>query len=298
MGTIRPIRTTAAELSGGIGSVGVLLLDIVTTAAILFAVASGLMIILGVMKLINFAHSAFLTIGGYAAYVITQLGLNSWLTIPFAALVGFLLGLVVERTIVRPLYARPLDAILATWGLGIIIGQLITIGFGREVQFVESPVSGAIDFLGHSYSTYRLVLVVLAFVLAIALTGLLYFTRFGLNARAVIMNEDLARGLGIDSTRVRLTTFGLGAALASMAGAMITPLISVDPNLGLPWLVNSFMLVLVSGISIPGLIVASFIFGGAQVVVSTYVSAILGGLTIVVLAAVTLRIRPQGLFSG
>lgn len=275
-----------------------MLLDIVTTAAILFSVASGLMVILGVMKLINFAHGAFLTIGGYAAYLTTQLGLNPWLAIPFAAVAGFLLGLLVERVIVRPLYSRPLDAILATWGLGIIIGQVITLAFGREVQFVQSPVSGAVQFLGESYSTYRLALVVLAVILAAALSALMHFTRFGLNARAVIMNEELARGLGIDSTRVRLVTFGLGAALASMAGAMITPLISVDPNLGLPWLINSFMLVLVSGISIPGLMLASLILGGAQVLVSTYLSAILGGLTIVVLAAVILRVRPRGLFSG
>ena len=276
----------------------VLLFDIVTTAAILFTVASGLMIILGVMKLINFAHGAFLTIGGYAAFATTQLGWNPWMAIPFAVVVGFLLGLVVERVIIRPLYARPLDAILATWGLGIVIGQVITIVFGRQVQFVQSPISGAIEFFGQSYSAYRLVLLLVAAALAAGLTALFYFTRFGLNARAVIMNEDLARSLGIDSTQVRLITFGLGAALASMAGTLITPLISVDPDLGLPWLVNSFMLVLVSGVSIPGLIVASLILGGAQVVVSTYLSAILGGLTIVVLAAVILRIRPQGLFSG
>ena len=277
---------------------GVLLLDIVTTAAILFAVATGLMVILGVMKLINFAHGAFLAIGGYAALVATNLGWNPWLAIPFAALVGFVLGLAVEAVIVRPLYARPLDAILATWGLGIIIGQVITIVFGREVQFVQTPMTGAVDFLGHSYSTYRLVLVPIGLAIGLALTSLLYFTRFGLNARAVIMNEDLARGLGIDSNLVRLLTFGLGAALASMAGALITPLISVDPNLGLPWLVNSFMLVLVSGVSIPALMIASLILGGAQVVVSTYVSPILGGLTIVVLAAVLMRLRPRGLTGG
>ena len=273
----------------------VLLLDAVTTAAILFAVASGLMIILGVMKLINFAHGAFLTIGGYAALVVTQLGWNAWLAAPFAALVGLVLGVLIERLVVRPLYARPLDAILATWGLGIVIGQLITIGFGREVQFVQSPVSGAIPFLGQSYSLYRLLLVVMAVALGGALAALLYFTRFGLTARAVIMNEDLARGLGIDSDKVRLVTFGLGAALASMAGALITPLLAVEPNMGLPWLVNSFMLVLVSGVSILGLGLASLILGGAQVVVSTYLSPVIGGLTIVVLAAVILRIRPQGL---
>jgi urea transport system permease protein len=274
---------------------GVLLLDAVTTAAILFAVASGLMIILGVMKLINFAHGAFLTIGGYAALVVTQLGWNAWLAAPFAALVGLVLGVLIERLVIRPLYARPLDAILATWGLGIVIGQLITIGFGREVQFVQSPVSGAIPFLGQSYSLYRLLLVVIAVALGSALAALLYFTRFGLTARAVIMNEDLARGLGIDSDKVRFVTFGLGAALASMAGALITPLLAVEPNMGLPWLVNSFMLVLVSGVSILGLGLASLILGGAQVVVSTYLSPVIGGLTIVVLAAVVLRIRPQGL---
>jgi urea transport system permease protein len=274
---------------------GVLLLDAVTTAAILFAVASGLMIILGVMKLINFAHGAFLTIGGYAALVVTQLGWNAWLAAPFAAVVGLVLGVLIERLVIRPLYARPLDAILATWGLGIVIGQLITIGFGREVQFVESPVSGAIPFLGQSYSLYRLLLVVAAVALGGALAALLYFTRFGLTARAVIMNEDLARGLGIDSDKVRLVTFGLGAALASMAGALITPLLAVEPNMGLPWLVNSFMLVLVSGVSILGLGLASLILGGAQVVVSTYLSPVIGGLTIVVLAAVILRIRPHGL---
>ena len=274
---------------------GVLLLDAVTTAAILFAVASGLMIILGVMKLINFAHGAFLTIGGYAALVVTQLGWNAWLAAPFAALVGLVLGVLIERLVIRPLYARPLDAILATWGLGIVIGQLITIGFGREVQFVQSPVSGAIPFLGQSYSLYRLLLVAIAVALGGALAALLYFTRFGLSARAVIMNEDLARGLGIDSDKVRLVTFGLGAALASMAGALITPLLAVEPNMGLPWLVNSFMLVLVSGVSILGLGLASLILGGAQVVVSTYLSPVIGGLTIVVLAAVILRIRPQGL---
>ncbi len=277
---------------------GILVLDIVTTAAILFAVASGLMIILGVMKLINFAHGAFLTVGGYAAYLVTEAGVTPWLAAPLAFLFGFVAGMVIERLIVRPLYDRPLDAILATWGLGIVIGQLITLGFGREVQFAASPLTGTVVFAGLDYSAYRLAVSVIALGIAAALTALLYLTRFGLNARAVIMNETLALGLGIDSMRVRAITFGLGAGLACAAGALITPLLSVDPNMGLPWLVNSFMLVLVSGVSIPSLLVACVILGGAQVVVSTYVSPIIGGLTIVVLAAAILRINPRGLSFG
>jgi branched-chain amino acid transport system permease protein len=108
------------------------------------------------------------------------------------------------------------------------------------------------------------------------------------------MNENLARALGINSGLVRFVTFSLGAALASLAGALITPLSSVDPNMGVPWLVNAFMLVLVSGISLLSLAIACLVLGGAQVLVSVYGNPVLGGLTIVVLAALILRIRPQG----
>jgi branched-chain amino acid transport system permease protein len=275
-----------------------LVLDVLTTAAILFVVAAGLLIILGVMKLINFAHGAFLTIGGYSAYMTTVWGLSPWLAPLLAFLVGGVVGLVIERVIVRPLYDRPLDAILATWGLGIVIVQLITLYFGREVQFAASPIRGTVSLGPIDYSAYRLAVALIAVAIGVALTALFYFTRFGLNARAVTMNETLARGLGIDSTRVRALTFGLGAGLACGAGALITPLLSVDPNMGLPWLVNSFMLVLVAGTSIPSLALAALLLGGSQVIVSTFVSPIIGGLTIVVLAAAILRINPKGLSRG
>ena len=270
------------------------LLDIVTTAAILYAVAAGLLLVFGVMKIINFAHGGFLTVGGYSALIVTRLGLNPWFALPFAFVIGCLLGMVIERLVVRPLYARPLDAILATWGLGIIIGQLITLGFGREVQFVESPIKGAIAVLGAQYSEYRLLLVLLAVAVAMLLGLLLNGTRLGLLTRAVIMNENLARGLGINSALIRFVTFALGAGLASLAGALITPLSSVDPNMGVPWLISAFMLVLVSGMSLLSLAAACLVLGGAQVLVSSYGNPILGGLTIVVLASFILRLRPQG----
>jgi branched-chain amino acid transport system permease protein len=269
-------------------------LDIITTAAILYGVAAGLLIVFGVMKIINFAHGGFLTIGGYSALAVTKLGIDPWFSLAFAFVIGVVCGMIIERLVVRPLYARPLDAILATWGLGIIIGQGITLAFGREVQFVHSPVSGAVDLLGASYSQYRLILVLLAIALAAALGLILNATRLGLVTRAVIMNENLARGLGINSGLVRFATFSLGAGLASLAGALITPLSSVDPNMGVPWLVNAFMLVMVSGVSLVSLGIACLVLGGAQVLVSSWGNPILGGLTIVVLSAVILRLRPQG----
>jgi len=271
-----------------------LLLDIATTAAILYAVAAGLLLIFGVMKIINFAHGAFLTIGAYTSLVTAQLGLSPWVALPLAMVAGAVVGMLIEWLVVRPLYARPLDAILATWGLGIVIGQLITLAFGREVQLVNSPVRGTVHVLGTDYSAYRLLLVGVAALIGISMTLLLTRTRFGLVTRAVIMNEHLARGLGIHSGAVRFVSFSVGAGLGSLAGALITPLSSVDPNMGIPWLVNAFMLVMVSGSSMVSLLVATVVFGTVQVLLSTFVSPILDGLAIAVLTAVTLRIRPKG----
>lgn len=272
----------------------VLVLDVLTTAAMLFVVTAGLMLIFGVMKIVNFAHGALLTLGAYASFVITQLRLDPWWGWPLAFAAGLGVGMLVERLIVQPLYRRPLDAILATWGLGIVVGQLVVMVFGREVQFADAPVSGTWSIAGVDYSAYRLLLVPVAIAMCLLLSGLLNGTRFGVRTRAVIMNEQLASGLGIHSGRVRFITFSLGAGLGTLAGAMITPMSSVDPNMGVPWLVSAFMLVMVSGHSMPGLMLTCLVFGACQTLVSTYASPVLGGLTIAVLAAVTLRIRPKG----
>jgi branched-chain amino acid transport system permease protein len=269
-------------------------LNVITSSAILFIVAAGLLIVFGVMKVINFAHGAFLTVGGYSGVIAAKFGLGLWWSIPVALVIGFALGAVIERMVVRPLYARPLDAILATWGLGIIIGQVITLVFGREIQFVASPVSGAIPIFGTQYSEYRLILLGVALLIALSLSALLNGTRLGLQTRAVIMNESLARTLGISSSRVRFLSFCMGAALASVAGTLITPLSSIDPNMGVPWLVSAFMLVMVSGSSLVSLATACLVLGGAQTLVSNLVSPVFGGLTLVVLAALLLRIRPKG----
>lgn len=269
-------------------------LDIVTTAAILFVVAAGLLITYGVLKIINFAHGAFLTIGGYSALVATQWGISPWLAIPLALVIGAVFGAAVERVIVRPLYGRPLDAILATWGLGIVIVQLITLGFGRGTNFVQSPVQGALVLLDTQYSLYRLLMLGIAVGLGLVMAAVFQLTPLGLAARAVIMNETLAQSLGINSERVRFLTFSIGAGLAAVAGALITPLLSVDPLMGVPWLLNAFMLVMVSGTSLASLAAASLLLGGAQVAISSYSNPVLGSLSIVVLAAILLRVRPSG----
>jgi branched-chain amino acid transport system permease protein len=254
--------------------------------------------IFGVLKIINFAHGAWLTVGAYCSVLIAQWGLNPWLSLPFAFFVGAALGALTEHFIVKPLYRRPLDAILATWGLGIVIGQLITLWFGRDVQLTPNLISGTVEFLGVSYSAYRLFAVVAALAVGIGFTYLLDGTRLGLSARAVIMNEPLARALGIDTGKVRLLTFTIGAGFAGLAGALLTPMTSIDPNMGVAWLIGAFMLVMVAGSSFGALAVACLLFGGAQVLVSTFLNPVLGGIAVAVLCALVLRLNPQGFARG
>jgi len=271
-----------------------LLLDILSTAAILFIVALGLLAIFGVLKIINFAHGAWLTVGTYCAVLTARLGLNPWAAAPIAFVVGLALGGLAELVIIRPLYRRPLDAILATWGLGIVIGQLITLAFGRDVQFAPSLLPGTMRVGSVDYSRYRLFAlaasVVVGAIYAIAFEG----TRLGLLARAVIMNETLARALGVSTERVRLATFMIGTGLAAVAGFALTPLTSIDPSMGVAWLIGAFMLVMVADASYLALAGASLAFGAVQVLVSTFVSPVLGGVSVAVLAALVLRLRPRG----
>ena len=267
------------------------LFDVITTAAVLYIVALGLLIVYGVLKIINLAHGAFLALGSYAAVIATWLGWNPWSALIIALAVGVAVGAVAEWRVLRRLYVRPLDTILATWGLNIIVVQGITLYFGREIHFAESAITQAVNIGGMTYSLYRLVLLVLAVALGMLVWLVMRRTQIGIVARAVIMNEELAQVLGINTRLVRFVTFCLGAGLASLAGALITPLVSVHPNLGVPWLINAFMLVLVAGVSIGNLALAALFLGGAQVLVSAYGNPVLGSLTIVILAVIILRFR-------
>ena len=267
------------------------LFDVITTAAVLYIVALGLLIVYGVLKIINLAHGAFLALGSYAAVIATWLGWNPWSALMIALAGGVAVGAVAESRVLRRLYVRPLDTILATWGLNIIIVQGITLYFGREIHFAESAITQAANIGGVTYSLYRLVLLVVAVALGMLVWLVMRRTQIGIVARAVIMNEELAQVLGINTRLVRFVTFCLGAGLASLAGALLTPLVSVHPNLGVPWLINAFMLVLVAGVSIANLALAALLLGGAQVLVSAYGNPVLGSLTIVILAVIILRFR-------
>jgi urea transport system permease protein len=274
------------------------LFDIATTVGILVIVAVGLLLILGIMGVVNLAHGAFMTIGAYMAFVVTARGWSPWWAFLLGPLSGFVLGVVVERLLIRRLYDRPLDTILATWGLAIVLTQVISGFFGRSAQFVDAPLNGdAIEIFGAYVSQYRLFCV----GIACALVALLYLigrtTNVGLIARAVIMDPDLAQALGINTTLVNSLCFGIGSAFAAFAGACVAPLASVDPNLGTPWNITAFMVTLLGGISLAGLVVSAIILAAAQILAITYVAPVLASILIVAIPIVIMRFFPDGLSS-
>lgn len=271
-------------------------LNIITTASIFFMVSSGLLFILSVMGVVNLAHGAFLTIGGYAGVVASQLGWNPWLSLLLAPLAGFVIGLATEKLLVRRLYHRPLDTILATWGLSIVLVQLLSSHFGRSAHFVDEIVAGApYEIWGLYISPYRIFL----FAAAVGLGTLLYLalrlSNAGIIARAVVINPELAQVMGINTARVNLITFGFGSALAALAGAVIVPMSSVDPNMGAPWVIAAFMVVLASGFSLPALAISSFGLGAAQVLATYYLAPVVGNVLVIAIPIILLRFLPNGI---
>jgi len=270
--------------------------NIVTAGSVFFAVSIGLLVVLSVMRVVNLAHGAFLTIGGYAAVVVSDHGWNPWLSLLLAPAAGFVFGLLTELVLVRRLYGRPLDTILATWGLAIVITQVISDRFGRSAHFVDEAISGdPLQLFGAYYSPYRLFTVAVAVALGVALVLVTRFTQLGTIARAVILNPELARALGIDTGRVNALTFAVGSALAAFAGAVIVPMSSVDPTMGTPWVITAFMVVLFAGLSLPALGLSALALAAGQVLATYYIAPVVGNLVVIALPILLMRFAPDGL---
>ena len=270
--------------------------NIVTAGSVFFAVSIGLLVVLSVMRVVNLAHGAFLTIGGYAAVVVSDHGWNPWLSLLLAPAAGFVFGLLTELVLVRRLYGRPLDTILATWGLAIVITQVISDRFGRSAHFVDEAISGdPLQLFGAYYSPYRLFTVAVAVALGVALVLVTRFTQLGTIARAVILNPELARALGIDTGKVNALTFAVGSALAAFAGAVIVPMSSVDPTMGTPWVITAFMVVLFAGLSLPALGLSALALAAGQVLATYYIAPVVGNLVVIGLPILLMRFVPDGL---
>lgn len=269
-------------------------------ASILLIVALGLAIIYGSMGVINLAHGEFVMLGAYAAWAMQSfLGFSILVSLPFIFVAIAVVGWVVERGVVHRLYRRPLDTILATWGIGIVLQQLVRMFIGPESLFVATPtildgntVIGAVVM-----SNYRLFVIAFAVAVLAATWGLMTRTEFGTRLRAVIQNREISECYGIRAEKVYATTFAYGAGLAGVAGALLTPLVSTTPSMGTYLVVDAFLVVIIGGVgSLIGTAVAAGAVGEATALFSMLMNDTLGRIAVLLAIILLIRFRPNGLF--
>ena len=273
--------------------------------AVLVLAAIGLAITFGVMGVINMAHGELMMLGAYTTYVTQQLmpdhlGLSLVIAIPAAFIISALVGIVIERGIIRFLYGRPLETLLATFGVSLFLQQTVRSIFSPLNRSVATPewMSGAWqinDFLALTWNRfYILVFCLLVFVL---LLQILKRTRLGLEVRAVAQNRNMAKAMGIPTGRVDALTFGLGSGIAGVAGVALSQITNVGPNLGQAYIVDSFMVVVFGGVgNLWGTLVAGFSLGVANKLLEPYAGAVLAKILVLVFIILFIQKRPRGLF--
>lgn len=281
----------------------------ISLGSVLLLAAIGLAITFGVMGVINMAHGEMVMLGAYVTYAVQAairahdpalLDYSLAIAIPLAFLFSGGVGILIERSIIRFLYGRPLETLLATWGLSLVLQQAVRTVFGPTNREVSNPsfMSGAFDLGGLTITYNRLWIVCFALTVFVALIGLLRFTRLGLEMRAVTQNRAMAASMGIRTSRIDALTFGLGSGIAGIAGVALSQIDNVSPNLGQGYIIDSFMVVVFGGVgNLWGTFVGSFVLGVANKFLEPYAGAVLGKIAILVLIILFIQKRPRGLFA-
>jgi urea transport system permease protein len=270
-------------------------------ASILLLVALGLAIIYGTMGVINLAHGEFVMLGAYSVWFLqSHLGIGLLPGLIFVFLFTGAVGWLVERAIIQHLYRRPLDTILATWGVGIIMVQAVRLSVGADLRYVQMPnfLTNPVSILGYDESTYRIFIFVLTIALLAMTYVLIFRTEFGLKVRAVTQNREIARCFGVNAGRVYALTFAYGCGLAGLAGALVSPLKSVSPDMGTSYVIDAFMVVVVGGVqSLLGTVASSYLVGQVSGVLASMTDDTLAKALVFLGVVVLIRFRPQGLFT-
>ena len=274
----------------------IVLIQVLYAVASLVIVSAGLAVIFGMMKVINLAHGEFMMLGAYATIVANKAGLNLWLAMFLVAPVAVgLIGVVLERLVIRRLYGRMVDTMLATWGLSLLLVGIVTSIAGNTTAGVSAPL-GSFTIGAYSVSGYTLVIIAVAVVLALAIRFVLLRTAWGLIARGTMQKPDMANALGISPTRVYSVTFAVGAALSGLAGALLAPLTGVVPTMGGAFVAKAFITVIGGGPAIlAGLVSASTLFGAINQVATFVTTPVFGEVALLFAAIVMLRLLPQGI---
>jgi len=280
-------------------SLAVILLNGAYLIAVLALIALGLGVTYGLLGVINMAHGEFIAIGAYTVVVATGWGLPYWATLPVAAAVGMVSGMVLELTVIRRLIKRPLDAILVTLGLSLVIQELLRSQFGSTPRSVAAPVEGTVRLLGVNYPEFRLVVFIISSVVIVGAAVVFSRTSFGLVVRAVFENRDAAVTNGVRAGRYNCLAFGIGTALAAFAGCLLAPNAAVLPQMGSLYLGSAFIAVILGGYSrLLGALAGAAFMGGLEVVIGETMTRTWARVLVLVLAVVVIRFRPAGLLSA
>lgn len=275
-----------------------IVLNALTATSVLALVAVGLYIVYGLMGVINMAHGEMLTIGAYAMVVLVGAGMNFWLAAIAATVLLAAIGLLLEIGLVRHLYGvGGLSTLLATWGLSIVIQQALRLYFGPSGQYIDAPISTTTDLLGFPYPVYRFLLLGVSIAALVGVILLFWRTRLGLVIRATMDGRERAELMGIDTKRVYRLAFVLGSALAGLAGALIAPLTAVTPLMGLDYVVQSFLVVMLGGVqSVLAPLGGAAVIAGVASLATNVVSATFAQTLTFALVFVAIALRPNGLF--
>ena len=274
----------------------IVIIQVLYGIATLVIVSAGLAVIFGMMKVINLAHGEFMMLGAYATLGALKLGINLWVAIFVAApLVVGLIGVVLERLVIRRLYGRMIDTMLATWGLSLLLVGIVTSVFGNTTAGISTPL-GSFTVGAYSVSVYTLLIIAVAVALGLALRAVLLKTQLGLIARGTMQNPAMADALGISPSRVYMVTFAVGAALSGLAGGLLAPLTGVVPTLGGAFIAKTFITVIGGGPAIlAGLVGASTFFGAINQIAAFLTTPVFGEVALLLAAIVMLRLLPQGI---
>lgn len=278
----------------------------VSLGSVLLLAAAGLAITFGVMGVINMAHGEMVMLGAYTTFVVQSAlppSLLQWslaVALPLAFLVSAIVGVAIERLVIRFLYGRPLETLLATWGVSLILQQAVRSLFGANNRQVSAPnfMSGSFDWAGLQITTGRLWIVALAILVFVALQLALRATPFGLRMRAVTQNRRMAAAMGISTGRIDMLAFALGSGVAGVAGVALSQIDNVSPNLGQGYIIDSFMVVVLGGVgNLWGTLLGATVLGVANKLLEPVIGAVLGKILLLVFIILFIQKRPRGLFA-
>jgi branched-chain amino acid transport system permease protein len=274
----------------------VIVIEILYAVASLVLISIGLAVVFGMMKVINLAHGEFMMMGGYTAITAVKLGVNVFVAILIVApVVVGLIGLVVERLVIRHLYGRLVDTMLATWGLSLFFIGCVTMIFGNTTTGISTPIPG-FTLGDYQINGYNFFIILVAAGLLVAISLVLRTTRVGLIARGTMQRPDMASALGYSPDRIYMATFFCGSALSGLAGAVFAPMVGLVPASGGAYIAKAFITVISGGPAlVAGLISSAGAFGLVNQVFTFWVSPVFGEVALLVAAIVLLRLLPQGI---